>query len=294
MKSFIITAAFLLICSAVSGSSGSDLHIDRYLGSLTVSSQTLSQRNALQWSVGVETVSEGRIFSARQVLSSGIAQADYRICTYEDGSPIFEDGKYFFCVSSRLAGVTQTVYAYHVNTCRFELIGMMQGYKDSEPFAFIAPHIIYNRKDGLWYVFAHWESPHNLCVGRCYRDPRYGYNEVHAELLDYSDRTKGDEDNFVFFDSSIGKWVLVYSKGSSTMSKQVSDSIDGGYRLICEQNVEKTLTGINVVSAGGKRYIVTGSMWKRMHIRCLTTTAWNTFIISIWTYLREVSGAGGR
>lgn len=262
MKSFIITAAFLLICSAVSGSSGSDLHIDRYLGSFTVSSQTLSQRNALQWSVGVETVSEGRIFSARQVLSSGIAQADYRICTYEDGSPIFEDGKYFFCVSSRLAGVTQTVYAYHVNTCRFELIGMMQGYKDSEPFAFIAPHIIYNRKDGLWYVFAHWESPHNLCVGRCYRDPRYGYNEVHAELLDYSDRTKGDEDNFVFFDSSIGKWVLVYSKGSSTMSKQVSDSIDGGYRLICEQNVEKTLTGINVVSAGGKRYIVTGSMWK--------------------------------
>jgi hypothetical protein len=46
------------------------------------------------------------------------------------------------------------------------------------------------------------------------------------------------------------------------MSKQVSKRIDGGYKLVCSQDEVKTLTGINVIRVGGKRYIVTGSMWK--------------------------------
>jgi hypothetical protein len=56
--------------------------------------------------------------------------------------------------------------------------------------------------------------------------------------------------------------VLIYSKKASMMSRQESKRIDGGYKLICSQDEVKTLTGINVVKVGGKRYIVTGSMWK--------------------------------
>lgn len=248
---------------AMNASASDDLlHVKRFLGFAEVSSETLDVRNEFYWSVGTQVDGKGHILSAFQEFSCGIAQADYRICTYEDGSPIFEDGKYFFNMSSRSAGVMEGVYAYDINTCNFTLIGVLQGYKEGVPFQFVAPHIIYNRQDGMWYVFAHWEKPHHICVGKCYRDPRYGYNEVHAELLDYEGRVKGDEDNFVYYDSKIKRWVLVYSKKASMMSKQISKRIDGGYKLVCSQDEVKTLTGINVIKVGGKRYIVTGSNWK--------------------------------
>lgn len=248
---------------AMNASASDDLlHVKRFLGFAEVSSETLDVRNEFYWSVGTQVDGKGHILSAFQEFSCGIAQADYRICTYEDGSPIFEDGKYFFNMSSRSAGVMEGVYAYDINTCNFTLIGVLQGYKEGVPFQFVAPHIIYNRQDGMWYVFAHWEKPHHICVGKCYRDPRYGYNEVHAELLDYEGRVKGDEDNFVYYDSKIKRWVLVYSKKASMMSKQISKRIDGGYKLVCSQDDVKTLTGINVIKVGGKRYIVTGSNWK--------------------------------
>lgn len=258
----IIALVLLAVSAHVFCAAENLLHVDRFLGFSEVSSQTLDQRNAFYWSVGTQVDGTGRILSASQEFSCGISQADYRICTYEDGSPIFEDGKYFFNITSRSAGVVQAVYSFDINTCNFNLIGMVQGYRDGQPFEFVAPHILYNRKDGMWYVFAHWEKPHHLCWGKCYRDPRYGYNEVHASLLDYEGMTKGDEDNFIYYDSDIKRWVLVYSKGANTMSRQVSKRIDGGYKLVCSQDEVKTLTGINVVKVGGKRYIVTGSMWK--------------------------------
>ena len=231
---------------AMNASASDDLlHVKRFLGFAEVSSETLDVRNEFYWSVGTHVDGKGHILSAFQEFSCGIAQADYRICTYEDGSPIFEDGKYFFNMSSRSAGVMEGVYAYDINTCNFTLIGVLQGYKEGVPFQFVAPHIIYNRQDGIWY-----------------RDPRYGYNEVHAELLDYEGRVRGDEDNFVYYDSKIKRWVLVYSKKASMMSKQISKRIDGGYKLVCSQDEVKTLTGINVIKVGGKRYIVTGSNWK--------------------------------
>ena len=258
----ILTLAFLLCSTAALTVANDLLHVDRFLGQAQVSEQTLDQRNAFYWSVGTQVDGVGRILSASQEFSCGAAQADYRICTYEDGSPIIEDGKYFFNMSARSAGVMSAVFSYDINTCNVQLIGAVQGYKEGQPFEFVAPHIMYNRQDGLWYVFAHWEKPHHICFGKCYRDPRYGYNEVHATLLDYEGRVKGDEDNFVYYDSDIKRWVLIYSKKASMMSRQESKRIDGGYKLVCSQEEVKTLTGINVVKVGGKRYIVTGSMWK--------------------------------
>ena len=238
------------------------LHVSRYLGNADVSSQTLDQRNAFYWSVGTQVDGIGRILTASQEFCCGAAQADYRICTYEDGSPILEDGKFFFNMSARSAGVGSAVFSYDINTCNVQIVGVLQGYKEGVPFEFVAPHIMYNRQDGLWYVFAHWEKPHHLCVGKCYRDPRFGYNEVHATLLDYEGKVRGDEDNFIYYDADIKRWVLIYSKAANTMSRQESKRIDGGYKLICSQDKVKTLTGINVVKVGGKRYVVTGSMWK--------------------------------
>lgn len=250
----------MIACAMVCGQDS--LHIKRYLGQAVVAQKSVTARNAYYWSVGVEADGEGQILPSKQVLSTGVGQADFRICTYEDGSPICESNQYFLCVSSRLAGVGQTVYAYDLNTCKFTLIGAMQGFfTDGSVRGMVAPHIIYNRKDGAWYVFAHWGNPHCLCVGKTLRDPRYGYNEITCSQLDYSDIMKGDEDNFVYYDDERGEWILIYSKGSSTLSLQRSDRIDGGYKLIKQSDAVKSLTGINVVRIGGKRYVVSGFGW---------------------------------
>lgn len=255
---FFKKAAFLLALT-ISVNAGAQA---RYLGQAKVAENGVKARNTYYWSIGTEVKGSGSVLPARQVLSTGVGQADFRLCTYEDGSPIFENGKYFFNSSSRLAGVVQTIYSYDINTCNITLVGTIQGYTDDgevrEP---IAPHILYNRKDGWWYVFAHWNAPHHLCAGKTLRDPRFGYSEINFHQLDYSDVTKGDEDNFIYFDSALNKWVLVYSKGSDTISKQYSDRVDGGYELVCSNASVKSLTGINIVFIGGVRYLVSGFGW---------------------------------
>lgn len=261
MKKILLLSLFSLI-AFYSNAEDDLLHIKRFMGHALVSKDTLDRRDVYYWSVGVQVDGLGRIFSASQEFSCGVAQADYRICTYEDGSPIFEDGKYFFNITSRMAGVVTTVYSYDVNTCRFTLIGVVNGYKNGQPHETVAPHIMYNRLDGMWYVFAHWQKPHRLCVGKCYRDPRYGYNEVHLSALDYSDITRGDEDNFVYYDAAKKRWVLVYSRSYKTLAKQESRYVDRGYEMVAHHDDFKTLTGVNVVKVGGKRYVMAGSMYK--------------------------------
>ena len=259
IRLLIILLSFL---SLEAGATDALLHVKRFLGYAEVAQESLDVRDMYYWSVGTQVDGCGSIFGASQEFSTGTAQADYRICTYEDGSPVFEDGKYFFNITSRMAGIVTTVYAYDVNTCRFTLIGALKGYKDGQPHETVAPHIMYNRQDGMWYVFAHWQKPHRLCVGKCYRDPRYGYNEVHLSALDYSDITKGDEDNFVYYDASKKRWVLVYSRSFKTLAKQESRYVDRGYKMVAHHDDFKTLTGINVVKVGGKRYVMAGSMYK--------------------------------
>lgn len=256
---FCATALLTVAFSTFAQQNDTILHIQRYLGNSKVSETDLSQRNIFYWSVGTETEGKGMIRSARQVTSSGVAQADFRICTYEDGSPIFENGKYFICASSRAAGIGSTVYSYDINTSDFTLVGALQGYdKEGTSKALIAPHLIYNREDGYWYVFAHWGSPHTLCVGKTLRDPRYGCNELVTRILKYEDPVPGDEDNFVYYDKEVGKWVLVYSRQSTFITKQYGDSIDGEYSLICGTSGIRSLTGINVARVGGKKYMVSG------------------------------------
>jgi len=231
---------------------------DLYLGTLRFSPD-LSARNTFYWSVGTEVCGKGSVLPARQVYSTGAAQADFRICTYEDGSPIYEDGKYFFCVSSRTAALGQTVYSFDLNTCRMTLVGTLMGYAaDGSVQSLIAPHIIFNRQDGFWYVFAHWGNPHQICVGRCFRDPRWGNNDVTCRPLVYDDVIQGDEDNFVFYDSDHSKWVLIYSRKSTWIARQESDSIDGEYTNLKRRDDIRSLTGVNAVKIGGRRYIVTG------------------------------------
>lgn len=235
------------------------IHIQRYLGQAEVSQITMNERNMYYWSVGTETERHGMIRSARQVTSCGVAQADFRICTYEDGSPIFENGRYFICASSRAAGIGSTVYSYDINTSDFTLVGALQGYDtEGERKALIAPHLVYNRQDGYWYVFAHWGSPHTLCVGKTLRDPRFGCNELVTRILIYGDPVPGDEDNFVYFDNEVGKWVLFYSRQSTFITKQYADSIDGEYSLVCGTDGIRSLTGINVARIGGKKYVISG------------------------------------
>lgn len=261
-KALLLAVAVLCLSPALRSEEGGPLHVKSFIGIMPSGAPSLDVRNTYYWSVGTEVSGKGWIRPARQVASTGLAQADFRLCTYEDGSPIFEDGKYFICASSRDAGLGHSVYSIDLNTSAIKLVGCIQEY-DSEGrvLRISATHVMYNRKDGCWYVISHLLPPvHVLCMARCVRDPRFGISEIMSERLDYEDQVSGDEDNFIFYDDDIGKWVLAYSRKSTFLAKQYADDLRGPYHMVANtEGSHRSLTGINLVRIGGRKYFVTGS-----------------------------------
>ena len=255
--------AIALLCLSTPSYAGGDplLHVRSFIGMLQREGPAVNAPNCCYWSLGTEVSGKGWIKSAGQVASSGVAQADFRLCTYEDGSPILENGKYFFCASSRHAGLSHSVYSIDLNTSSISLVGCIQGTDhDGRVIPISATHIMYDRNDGYWYVVSHLLAPdHVLCLAKCARDPRFGLNEIVPEKLDYEDPVAGDEDNFIFYDRDIDKWVLAYSRKSTFLAKQYSDSLCGPYHMVSTTEGRcRSLTGINVVRIGGRKYFVTG------------------------------------
>ena len=258
----IILAAMLSLAPLSLAAQGGEAPESSYIGTIKFNTSIEDSSEALYWSVGTEVSGKGFIKPSRQVASSGIAQADFRLCTYEDGSPIFEEGKYFFCAGSRHSGLSHSVYSLDVNTSSIKLVGCVEGVDpDGSHVAISATHILYNRQDAYWYVFAHLIHPeHVLCAAKCIRDPRYGLSLVEPVKLEYESPEKGDEDNFIFYDADIRKWVLSYSKRSTFLVKQSSDDICGPYRMdATTEGRYRTLTGINLVRIGARKYFVAGS-----------------------------------
>ena len=212
------------------------------------------------WSVGVEAQGIGRIKSTRQEYSSGSAWADYRLCTYEDGSPIVEGGKMFMCIDDVSSPSSNGVYSFDINTLNICHIGEIVASIGERIDIAYANHIMYNRMDGYWYVYTHFGSSdnHYLYVGKSVNDPRYGINNIDFSLLDYSGKANLDEDSFVYYDSDISKWVLVYSKQANKICKQTSDYPDSGFGNAATSSLT-TLTGPTITKIGGTRYIICGS-----------------------------------
>ena len=101
MKRTILTA-FAALCAALFTS-----YADNYVMAGKVKLERDApwfQENSLYWGSGVISAGKTAILGALQTLSNGAAIADIRTLTYEDGSPLIENNKLYYSVSTRTGG----------------------------------------------------------------------------------------------------------------------------------------------------------------------------------------------
>lgn len=150
-------------------------------------------------------------------LCGGISHADIKPMKYEDGTPIYENGRFFLTVSSRLeVGCYQSVMSWNPTLCDFRLEGAMlfdtgDGYLCDD----VASSVVYDRNAGKWYIwYCSFCHDHVLARAELKGDPRYGIQIIDSKLMPMfsgNDRREfagvpGDEDpDLCFID---GRWNL--------------------------------------------------------------------------------------
>lgn len=184
-------------------------------------------------------------------LCGGISQADIKPMTYEDGTPIVEQGRLFLTFSARLeVGCYQAVMSWNPTLCDFCMEGaIFYDTGDGRCCNDVAASIVYDRRVGEWYLWVcAFSHGHILARGRIKGDPRFGIQIVDVDLLDPwdgEDRTafagiRGDEDpDLAWID---GKWHLTVCRlepgDGYHYYRFVSDSPLDGFTY-----ADRTLTG---------------------------------------------------
>lgn len=152
-------------------------------------------------------------------LDCGISQADFRAICYENGDPMYENGKIYYSASIRLQeGAFQGIFAWVPSTSHIELSGAIffdcgDGYLRN----YLASSIVYDRHAKCWYV---WTSAcrhkHILCSGTFRADPRFGVSVVDVCSMEPAQDNNitafagfvGDEDPDLFYHQEEGCWYL--------------------------------------------------------------------------------------
>lgn len=170
---------------------------------------------------GQVTASEAEAF-----FHCGAGQADLHVMRYEDGTPIFTDGRLYFTLSTRAAGEHNAVVSWDPSGCDLRMEGCLffdQG--DGEHLPDGPSSVIYDRRSMCWYV---WEASflrgHVLCRGSARADLRHGVHYIPVRRMEpeagadpmqpaLSDDTLflgkfGDEDPDLVFDAATGLWNL--------------------------------------------------------------------------------------
>jgi len=217
------------------------------------------------------------IDEANAVLSPGVGQADIRNVTYEDGSPLFKDGRLWILMTVRgraLPHPMQGVYSLDpsVFDIRFEGI-ILYDRGDGLLRNDLASNIFYDREHKQWRGFTTGFSS--------YGDPEkkekkqlWAVQSSHAPLQGLSImRAKatgliGDyEDPQCIYDSEAGKWRMLLCenhRGYKAVIRQ-SDKWDGTYERIAGP-VEVNSTGTQIQKIGQKRYALFGSSDRKVYI----------------------------
>lgn len=235
----------------------------------------LMAEDSLYWGSGVISHGDTPIKSAWQTLSSGSAMADIRPLTYEDGSPLIENNKLYYSVSSRTGGAGPAILELDLGTCQVRVTGILRTSFENVMWQGMASHIMYNRKTGIWQVTIplHKTDPatgkwtHLLAVQKSYSDLRFGATRLDFELLDYEQPTVGDEDAQIFYDEGMKCWVMIYAstrqpdgkRGSYILRLQTSNRPDGGFKDYSYATGVNS-TGVTSSVVGGKRYVFSGDL----------------------------------
>lgn len=226
--------------------------------------------NSYRWGEEVSGGTTTPFVDMRAVYNTTPHQADCRIITYEDSSPIVENGKVYFTASSQRGGGSggAIVFALDIGTCQIEMTGCILAFYNGSGFSATGNAIMYNRNTGKWQLMTHSGDTqgHDLLIAESISDPRYGVTNAYYEPMDYESPGSGDEDQFVFYSDELEKWVMIYvsirnNNANYILKVQTSDYPDHGFTFYNEINDSSRLRATGVVSTkvGGKRYILSGS-----------------------------------
>ena len=218
------------------------------------------------------------LYKASAFIDSGISIADPRTVRYENGEPMYENGKIYLTASIRLqSGSMQGVFSWVPGTAEFELVGVI--YYDSGDGKWcrdVAASILYHREKKRWYLwvcsFAH---DHILGHAEFEGDPRFGINVIDIALMEkakagecFTDFVgfEGDEDPDFFWDAEIQKWRMAICRVNPETKRYryvffESDDPFSGYRYV-GQGLEGAETGGSFVKMDGELYFLCGNDFK--------------------------------
>jgi len=218
------------------------------------------------------------IDEAKAALSPGIGQADIRNVTYEDGSPLFKDGRLWLLMTVRggaLPHPMQGVYSMNpsVFDIRFEGI-ILYDRGDGKLRNDLASTIIYDRQAKTWrgmtVGFSSYGDPTKkekkmILTVQSAKAPLQGISIMSAKPVVMPNSS---EDPQLIYDNEAKKWrVLACAKGGAGFPATIyeSDKWDGPYEIIAGP-VDKNSTGCLLQKFGLQYYVLFGSKDRRIYI----------------------------
>jgi len=217
------------------------------------------------------------IDEATAFLSPGNGQADMRVVTYEDGSPLFKDERLWILMTVRGGGLPhpmQGVYSINpsVFDIRFEGI-ILYDRGDGLLRNDLASNIFFDRNHKEWRGFTTGFSSYGdpekrekkqLWAVRSSRMPLQGISIMKAQATGLV----GDyEDPQCIYDAQAGKWrmLLCENHGGYKAVVRESNQWDGPYDIIAGP-VEVNSTGTQIQKIGQNHYALFGSADRKVYI----------------------------
>lgn len=173
---------------------------------------------------------EAIIDSVSSYIDCGISQADIRAVCYENGEPIFENGKIYFTASVRMQeGGFQGVFSLTPSLSNIEFTGALF-FDCGDGFwrNYLASSLLYNRKTNEWYIWtSSFEHRHILCYASFIGEPRFGVNVIDVTMMEPANTDdvtaflgfKGDEDPDFYYNDQEKMWYMAICRLSPTAKK---------------------------------------------------------------------------
>ena len=224
--------------------------------------------------------------SVSAYIDCGISQADIRAICYENGDPIFENGRIYFTASVRMQeGGFQGIFSLTPTLSNIEFTGALF-FDCGDGFwrNYLASSLLYNRKTKEWYIWtSSFEHKHILCHASFKGEPRFGVNVIDVTMMEPAgseDATafvgfKGDEDPDFYYNEETKKWTMAICRISPLTKKYrymffESDKPFRDYKYI-GQGYEGAETGGSFVNIEGETVFVCGNSFeKRANYRIYT------------------------
>ncbi|MCY1720085.1 hypothetical protein OU798_07010 [Prolixibacteraceae bacterium Z1-6] len=214
--------------------------------------------------------------NVEMAFNTGIGLADIRAITYENGDPMFDDGRLWYTMSIRGRALPHHIQGvFSMNPTIFDLTfeGIIvfdrnDGLLRNE----IASHIFYDRKQKLWCGlttgFSAYANPEKekkqLLAIESKNDPRRGFSIMNAVPFGMV----GDiEDPHILFDEDANKWRMLTCENTNGYKAVIleSDQWDRAYKRIAGP-VQHNSTGTSIQKIGNTRYCFSGSSDRKIHI----------------------------